>query len=116
VPVDDRLADAEGVAKVADGVAAELEAPARRIAPLGAAVSRQIEIDDLRHLRESGEVGREVRVIEAPGPTVQQHDGGSLAHRRPLGHERGAVDVEPQAAPIDLDLQRSLPFVRSALF
>jgi hypothetical protein len=105
-----------GVAKAADGVAAELEAPARRIAPLGAAVSRQIEIDDLRHLRESGEVGLEVGVVEASGPAVQQHDGRPVAHRRAFGHESGPLDVEPQAAPIDLDLHRSLPRAPRTLF
>ena len=64
----------------------------------------QIEIDHLRHLREPREVGLEVRVVEAPGPAVQQHDGGPLAHSIAVGHERSTLDVEPQALVADLDL------------
>jgi len=37
-----------------------------------------------------------VVVVETPGPAMQQHDGGPLAHRRAVGHERGAVDVKPK--------------------
>jgi hypothetical protein len=67
-------------------------------------VPRQIEIDDLRHLREPREVWLEAGVVEAPRPTVEQHDGGPLEHPIAVGHEHRTVDVEPQAGVPHRDL------------
>ena len=69
----------------------------------------QVQVDDLRHVREPREVGLEVGVVEAPGPAVQQHDGGPLAHLRAVGHEREALDVEPQSLPVHVNLHAA-PF------
>ena len=104
VPVDDRPADTERVAEVADSVGTRLEAPARRVAPLGTAMTGQVQVNDLRYFRQPCEVGLEVGVVEAPGPAVQQHDGGPLSHLRAVGHERQALDVEPEPLPVHVDL------------
>jgi hypothetical protein len=48
VPVDHRADDPDRIAEVADGVGARLETPLFGLAPVGAAVSRQVEVDDLR--------------------------------------------------------------------
>ena len=88
VPVDDRPADTERVAEVADTVGTRLEAPARRVAPLGTAMTGQVQVNDLRYVREPCEVRLEVGVVEAPGPAVQQHDGGPLSHLGAVGHKR----------------------------
>jgi hypothetical protein len=104
VAIHDGFGNAEGIAEVADGVSARLEAPARRVAPVGTAVAGEVQVDDLSHLGEPREVGLEVGVVEASRAAVQEDDGRPLAHRRPVGHERGTVDVEPQALSIDLDV------------
>ena len=51
VSVDDRPADTERVAEVADTVGTRLEAPALRIAPVGTAVTGQVQVNDLRYPR-----------------------------------------------------------------
>jgi hypothetical protein len=106
VPEHDRLLDGEDVAEIAHGVGAELEAPVGRLAPLGAAVSRKVEVDNLRRAGEQREVRLEVGVVEAPGPAVEQDDRRPLLHRGAVGHERGPVDVEPQAPSLYIDLHR----------
>jgi hypothetical protein len=102
----DRTLDPERVAEVTNGVGAELEAPLRGIAPVRAAVSREVEVDDLRDVREPREVGLEVRVVEAAGAAVQQDDSRLLTHRRALCRELDTVDVEPEARPIDVDVHQ----------
>jgi hypothetical protein len=106
VPVHDRARDPDCVTEVSDCVGTELEAPRRRVAPVGTPVSGQVEVDDLRDFREPGEGGLEVGVVEAPGPAVQEHDGGPLAHLRALSDEGGAIDIEPESGPIYRDTHR----------
>jgi hypothetical protein len=48
-------------------------------------------------------------VVETPRPAVQQHDRGLLAHRRAVGHEHRAVDVEPKAYPVHVDVHATPP-------
>ena len=69
----------------------------------------QVQVNDLRYVREPCEVRLEVGVVEAPGPAVQQHDGGPLAHLGAVGHEREALDVEPEPLPVHVDLHAA-PF------
>jgi DNA-binding Lrp family transcriptional regulator len=102
----DRTLDPEHVAEVPHGVGAELEAPLRGVAPVRPAVSRKVEVNDLRDLGEPREVGLEVRVVETAGPAVQQDDGRPFAHRRALRCELDAVDVEPEARPVDVDVHQ----------
>ena len=100
MPEHDRLLDGEDLAEIAHGVGAELEAPVRRLAPLRPAVSQKVEVDDLRHAREQREVRFEVGVVEAPGPAVEQDDRRTLLHCSAVGHEHGAVDIEPEASSL----------------
>jgi hypothetical protein len=67
-------------------------------------VAAQVQVDHLRRLRKPSEVRLEVRVVEASRPAVQQDDGRPLAHRWAVGHERGAVDVEPEPCSVHLDV------------
>ena len=113
VSVHDRPVNGERVAEGADVVCARLEAPRTGVAPLGAAVAAQVQVDHLRRLRKPSEVRLEVRVVEASRPAVQQDDGGPLAHRGAVGHERGAFDVEPEACSVHLDVHAT-PVVMAA--
>ena len=108
VPVENRPGDTERVAEVVDTVGARLEAPARRVAPFGTAMTGQVQINDLRYVREPCEVRLEIGVIKAPGPAVQQQDGGSLAHVWAVGHERETFDIEPELLPVQVDLHAAL--------
>src|ERR671924_443990 len=105
--VDDGPGDTEGVAEIADTVGAHLEAPRRGVAPLRPAVPGEVEIDDLRDLGEPREIGLEVRVVEAARAAVQEDDRRPLVHASTSGHERWAVDVEPQPRPVDVDDHRT---------
>jgi hypothetical protein len=53
-------------------------------------------------------------VVEASRPTVQQDDCGPLAHRWAVCDERGALDVEPEACSVHLDVHAT-PLVMAAL-
>lgn len=102
VAEDDRPRDADRVAEGAHVVGARLEAPPRGVAPVGAAVPAQIEVDDLRVVGEPGEGGLEVRVVVGSGPPVNQHHGRPLPHRDAVRYERRTLDVEPQTDSVDL--------------
>ena len=93
----DRALDLQRLAKRAHVVAPLREIPFRPIAAIAAAVAPMVEIYDLRDLRQSREVGLEVRMIEA-GPAVQQNDGRHLTHRRAVGTQLRAFNIEEQAS------------------
>jgi hypothetical protein len=99
VSEDDRPLDSDGVAERTHTVGARVEAPVGRVAPVGAAVSRQVEVDDLRDLGKSREVGLEVRVVEAAGPAVEQDDGGPLAHLAAVGTSFGPSTSNQRRVP-----------------
>src|SRR4029453_7183745 len=85
VAQDDRPSNADGVAEGTHVVGAHLEAPGRRIAPLRTAVAAQVEVDDLRYLRQASEVRLQIRVVETPQAPVPQDGGGALSHRPARG-------------------------------
>ena len=64
----------------------------------------QVQVNDLRYLRQLCEVRLEVGVVETPGPAVQHHDGGPLSHLGAFGHKRQALDVEPEPLPVHVHL------------
>jgi hypothetical protein len=63
----------------------------------------EVEVDDLRRLREPREVGLEVGVVEASRAAVQQQHRRPLPHRWAVRYERRPVDVEPEPAAVCLD-------------
>jgi hypothetical protein len=108
VPVDDGPSDTEGVTKRTDIVAIHLEAPCRRVAPLRPAVSAQVQVDHLRCLRQPAEVGLEVGVVVAPGPAVQEHDGGRSSIAGPSGTSAGPSTSNQSRVPFTSTCMRLL--------
>ena len=114
----------DGIAERADVVGAHLEPPGRRVAPLRAAMSAQIQVDHLCRLRQPSELGLEVGVVEASGSAMQQHQERWAARASPgrraqaPAHRRQTTGVSrsPQSACDSLVSQDMAPPVASRCF
>jgi hypothetical protein len=104
--IDDRLFDAERVAKTFEIVRPLRESPAFARSVLAAAASAMIEIDDLGDVAER----RESRLVEAvvgARPAMQQDQRRLLPHARAVGNETRPLDVDIETNPIDMNVHCS---------
>ena len=100
----DRVRDAHRVAEHPDVIGATLEGPRRRIAPLAAPVPAQVQVHNLGDGGELIERRLEVRMVEGARTAVHQHYGGPHPHVTAAGHQAGAIHVEPEPAPVHVDM------------
>src|SRR5262245_6749462 len=90
---------AKRIAEVADVVAPLRQRPRRRLAGHAAPVAAMVDVDNLRDIRETIEVGPKTGMIESG--TAMQHDQRRLlAHLRTVDRKLGSNDVEEDALPV----------------
>src|SRR5436190_23669486 len=99
----DRMDDAERVAERPPVVTPLRQRPGLFRAGIAAAVAAMVEINDLCDVGE-GRIGRLVERMIESWPAVQEQQRRLLAHRRAIGDELGALDIEEQAYAIDLNV------------
>ncbi len=91
----DRALDSERLAEGVYVVGPLRERPRLRRAGIAAAVAAMVEIDDLGDIGQGG-VGRLVnRMVEA-GAAMKQEERRLFPHRRAVGDEFRALDIEEQ--------------------
>src|SRR6266568_3102068 len=102
-PQDHRMRDTQRVTERAYVVTPLRQAPGLSRAELAPAISTMVEIDDLRHVRESSQGGLVDRMVEA-GPAVKEDKSRLLPHGATIRHQAGALDVEEESHSIHEDV------------
>jgi hypothetical protein len=95
----DRIDDAGRVAEGAHVIAPLGQIPVLLRAVLAAAVAAMVEIDDLGNVGQGG-VGRPVDRVVGAGVAMQHQQHRSFPHRRAVGDEFRALDIEEQPPPV----------------
>jgi len=95
----DRIDDAERITERAHVVAPLRQIPALPGAILAATVAAVVEIDDLGDVGQ-GRVGGPVDRVVGAGPAMQHQQDRLFPHRRAVGDEFHAFDIEEQPHPV----------------